>query len=168
MAQEKGELDFGLGGDVFESAKARQPGALGSTVSSPSVLLGYYVTDKLRLDGDVVAIVGEAAGAPEGAGDLALELLFGARYTYWAKGNVRLNSGLAIETIQGEGGKKPDAKGVLKSPFEFIVVPAELQWWPMKGGAITLSSFYEIGGLNLGRVGENSYGVKLGLLIRLK
>ena len=38
----------------------------------------------------------------------------------------------------------------------------------MTGGAVTLSSFYEVGGLNLGEAGENSYGVKLGLLTRLK
>ena len=42
------------------------------------------------------------------------------------------------------------------------------KWWPMVGGAVTVSSFYELGGLNLGRAGENSYGVKIGLLIRLK
>ena len=91
-AQQRGEVDFGLGGDVFESAKARQPGATGSTVSSPSVLVGYYVTDKLRLDGNVAATVGEAAGAVEGEGDLALELIVGARYSYWKKGNLRRRS----------------------------------------------------------------------------
>ena len=167
-AQQKGEIDFALGGDVFESAKARLPGATGSTVSSPSMTVGYFVTDKVRLDGTVAATVGEAAGAAEGEGDLALEVIVGARYSYWKKGNLRLNSGIGIETIQGPGGKKPNVSGTLKSPFEFIVVPAELQWWPMKGGAVTLSSFYEVGGLNLGKAGENSYGVKLGLLIRLK
>ena len=168
VAQEKNEIDFALGGDVFESAKARQAGATRSTVSSPSMTVGYFVTDRVRLDATVAATVGEATGGAEGEGDLALEVIVGARYSYWKKGNLRLNSGVGIETIQGPGGKKPNVGGTLKSPFEFIVVPAELQWWPMKGGAVTLSSFYEVGGLNLARAGENSYGVKLGLLIRLK
>ena len=44
--------------------------------------LGYFVTDQLRIDGDIAATVCEATSAAEGAGDLALELVVGARYPY--------------------------------------------------------------------------------------
>jgi hypothetical protein len=167
-AQRKGELDLGLAGDIFESTKIRKAGSATSTVSSPAILLGYYVGDKIRLDGEFSILFGEAPDAAEGAANLAIPMAVGVRYAFWRHGHLRLNGGVALETILGSAGKLANTRGQLKTPFEFALVPAELQWWPMEGGAVTVTSFYEVGGLNLGNVGQNSYGIKLGLLIRLK
>ncbi len=161
FAQEKGTIDFAIGGPLFESAKGKWSGAEGVTTIAPAVWGRYFVIDNL--------------GINAGLGftkitdiDAKIDLLLGGRYFYWAKDKMKVGGGLDLAMFMGSGNKVPNDKGKLTNPMSVGIYPAEFQYWPMEGGALYGSPFFEMRGMNLGKAGTNAFGIDLGIMIRIK
>lgn len=169
FAQEKGQIQFGLGGYLFASEKAKASGAKAISAITPAATVRYFVADKIGIDGglSITKYGGDPAKAL-GIDKLGLTLLLGGRYYYWGQDKMKLNGGLDFEMFMGDFYKTMDDKGKEKSPMSLYITPAEFEYWPMEGGAVTTSLFYHMNGLNLGDNGTNAFGLELGIKIRLK
>lgn len=161
FAQEKGEIDFAMGGVLFDSYKGKWDNAEGVTTIAPAVWGRYFVIDKL--------------GVNLGLGfkkvtdlDAAIDLTLGGRYFYWGQDKMRVGGGLDLYMGLGEGNKRMNDKGKLTAPMSLGIYPAEFQYWPMEGGALYGSPYFVMDGLNLGDAGATQFGVELGILIRIK
>jgi hypothetical protein len=161
VAQEKGETQFSLGGSLFESEKLKASGADAVTTISPSVGVRYLITDKVGIDGDLtfISITDQ---------DAAIFIGAGGRYYYYSQEKMRLNGGINARIGLGDGAKRLDDKGDEQSPIDLTITLAELEYWPMEGGAITAAGFFGLNGLNLGDFGSTAFGVNLGIKIRIK
>lgn len=165
-AQTKGETQFGLGGSLFTSEKAKASGSKSATEITPAATVRYMFMDKIGIDG--------ALGIKKGnkystiGKDLGLNLGLGGRYYYYAKDKMRVNGGLDLGFGLGKGAKRADDKGKMVAPMDLKITAAELEYWPMEGGAVTGDLFYAMNGLNLGDAGTTGFGIGLGIKIRIK
>lgn len=169
FAQTKGETQFGLNGYLFASEKGNGSGAKAMTAITPAATVRYMFMDKIGIDGglEIVKYGGDPAKAA-GIDKLALNLLVGGRYYYYAKDKMRVNGGLDLGIGLGDGAKRFDDKGKEQSPMDLTITLAELEYWPMEGGAVTGDLFYAMNGLNLGDAGTTAFGIGLGIKIRIK
>lgn len=169
FAQEKGQMQFGLGGYLFSSEKAKASGSKAMSEISPGAEVRYFVADKIGIDGglQIVKYGGDPAKAA-GIDKLAMYLMVGGRYYYWQQDKMRLNGGLDFMIGLGDGAKAFDDKGKEQSPMDLKITAAEFEYWPMDGGALFADLFYAMNGLNLGDFGTSQFGVGLGIKIRLQ
>lgn len=160
FAQEKGELNFSMGGGLV-SSKNRFSGSKSSTNFVQALSFGYLMNEKVQLDAGVSYI------DFDGFDDSYFDLMLGGRYYYFSKEKMRLNGGLDLDI--GFGYNAFDDKGKkVSSPIDIIITPIEFQYWPMEGGALFVNGNFTYGGLNLGDTGANSFGINTGVMIRLK
>ena len=125
FAQEKGQIQFGLGGYLFASEKAKASGAKAISAITPNATVRYFVADKIGIDGglSIVKYGGDPAKAL-GIDDLGFTLLLGGRYYYWGQEKMKLNGGLDFEMFMGDYYKTCDDKGKEKSPMSLYFTPA--------------------------------------------
>lgn len=167
FAQEKGETQFGLSGNLFTSYKGKASGSKSVSEITPSANFRYLMTNKIGLDGGLGIKKGNKYNTKIGK-DLGINLMVGGRYYYYSKDKMRIDGGLNLTMGLGKGAKELNDKGKLTAPMSLKITAAELEYWPMEGGAITGDLFYDMHGLNLGDGGSNGFGVGLGVKIRLK
>ena len=184
--QTKGQVHFGLGSAVINfSTAAGNTGNTGSLFnnyesgsesdestgsSSFSFLVGYFPINKLRLDG------GFSINALKGA-DPAVYFNFGGRYFYYSKKKIMFNGGLSANfglsngterVAYSENSNYNEYESNLKQPVNINIIPFEFQYWPFEGGALTADFTYTWVFVNGGDQNkEKSYGINVGLLIRL-
>ncbi len=169
FAQEKGQVQFGLGGSLFTSSKLKASGSKSLSEISPAVNIRYFMADNIGIDGglQIVKFGGDPAKAA-GIDKLALNLMVGGRYYYYHQDKMSLNGGVDLGIGLGDGAKQFDDKGKEKSPIDLKITAAEFEYWPMEGGAISADLFYALNGLNLGDNGISQFGIGLGIKIRIK
>lgn len=169
-SQTKGQVHLGIGSAVYNiSTLSGNTGITGSlynnyesgsnnTYSSStfSFLVGYFAVNKLRLDGGFSINVLEET-------DAAIYFNLGTRYFYYANKKILLNGG-----ITGNFGITNGTERSNKKPVNLNITPIEFQFWPFEGGAVTTDFTYTFVFLNGGgNNSEKSYGLNVGLLIRL-
>ncbi|MBL7993848.1 outer membrane beta-barrel protein [bacterium] len=169
-AQTKGETQFGLNGPLFENSKPKFSGAKSGTVMSPQANVRYLVTDKIGVNVGLAIL--KYSGEPFktfGIDKMGINLGLGGRYYYYAKDKMRINGGLDLDLGFGKLNESFDDKGKkVSTPMSLKITAAELEYWPMEGGAITGDLFYAMDGLNLGDNGSTGFGIGLGVKIRIK
>lgn len=162
FAQSAGEVQGVLGSALYVNVKGRASGSSSSYVISPYAAGKYMYTDKIGIDGGLQIIKGKNV-------DLALYPQFGASYYYYGQDKMRVNGGVLLTVGLGSGAETTDDKGKKVSvPIDISIIPAQIEWWPMEGGAFFANVFYTMEGLNRGDAGSNSFGIGLGTKIRLK
>jgi len=166
FAQTKGETQFGLGGYLFRSDKGKASGSKSATIITPSANIRYIIADKIGIDGMLEIRKGNKYSSI--GKDLGMQLGVGGRYYYYAKDKMRIDGGLDLTMGLGKGAKELNDKGKETAPLSLTITGAELEWWPMEGGALTGNLFYEMHGLNLGDGGSNGFGIGMGIKIRIK
>lgn len=185
--QLKNQVHFGLGSALFNystfntgisgslynnySSGSESDNTRGS--SSFSFLVGYFPINKLRADG------GFSINALKNS-EPAIYFNLGARYFYYSDKKILLNGGISANfgistgterTASNEGsynsyGYEYDYES--KKPINLSITPIEFQFWPLEGGALTADFTYTWLFLNGGdQDNEKSYGLNVGLLIRL-
>ena len=169
FAQEKGQMHLGIGGNLFASSKGKASGSKSASEISPAVDVRYFFMDNIGLNGGL-AIEKQGGDAAKAAGTdkLGIHIMVGGRYYWMAKDKMRFNSGLDIMMGLGDGAKALDDKGKEQSPMDLGITLAELEYWPMDGGALYGDLFYNMEGLNLGDAGANAFGIGLGIKVRFK
>lgn len=169
-AQTKGETQFGLGGNLFVSEKGKASGAKSGSEISPVVSVRYLVADKIGVDAGLgITKLGGEPWKSLGMDKMGIDLMLGGRYYYYSKDKMRVNGGLDLMIAMGKLNEAFDDKGKkVSTPMSLKITAAELEYWPMEGGAITGDLFYSMNGLNLGDNGSNAFGIGLGVKIRIK
>lgn len=167
FAQEKGQIQFALGGTLMTSEKARVSGANSAMVIYPVATGRYFVADKIGIDGGLAIQKGNKYSVF--GKELGIDLMLGGRYYYWGQDKMKLNAGLDLMFGMGKARETLDDKGKKVSmPMDIRVALTEFEYWPMEGGAISAEAFFDYNGLNLGKAGTNAFGIDLGIKIRIK
>ncbi len=162
FAQTKGETQLAIGGSLYENTKGRASGSTSSYMIFPAAVGRYMFTDKIGIDGGLGFFKGKNV-------DLGIDLLIGGRYYYYAKDKMKVNGGLDIGIGLGKGNETFDDKlKKVSMPIDLTLTLAELEYWPMEGGALYGDLFYMMEGLNRGDAGSNSFGIGLGVKVRIK
>lgn len=183
--QKKGQVHLGIGSALFNYSTFNSgvsgslynnysSGGNGSSSgsSSFSFLVGYFPTDKLRIDG------GFSINALK---DVTPNIYFnfGGRYFYVSDKKVLLNGGFSANFGITNGTERYVNNGntnyyysyediETKKPINFSLIPLEFQYWPFEGGAVTTDFTYTWVFINGGDNNkEKTYGFNIGLLIRL-
>lgn len=170
FAQTKGEVQFGLGGNLFVSEKQKFSGAKSGSEISPMVNVRYMFMDKIGFDGGLgIVKLGGEPWKSLGVDEMGWDLMLGGRYYYYAKDKMRVNGGLDLMVHGGKLNEGVDDKNKkVSTPMDLKLTLAELEYWPMEGGAVTGDLFYAMNGLNLGDNGSTAFGIGLGVKIRIK
>lgn len=164
-AQTKGETQFGLGGSLYESVKGKASGSKSQSLIAPNASVRYLVMDKIGVNGSLGITKFGGSGAPSGT---ALDLGLGGRYYYYAKDKMRVNGGLDLMFFLGKLNETLDDKNKKANPYSLSITAAEVEYWPMEGGAVYGDLHYNLNGLNLGDNGSTGFGIGLGVKIRIK
>ncbi len=147
---EKGMVELTLDGPLFQRSTEAE-----FTRISPTVGVGYFASDALEIGGASRLLVFSNGGSVSG-----FTLGIDAKYHFsmnektWPFAGIGWNGGFGdlFET----GGKNPmQLQGEIGVKF-----------WPMEGGAITFSGFFLRQFPD--EIKETSFGINLGILIRLK
>lgn len=161
FAQTKGETQFMMAGWLYDNSKSNASGASSSWSTLPAVGVRYYMADKIGIDGGLMYFDGKGA-------DAGFSLMGGAHYTYFAQDKLRVNGGVALVLNLGKGNQTFDDKGKKAQPMDILIDVAEAEYWPMEGGAMYGNLYYNLNGINLGDAGSKSFGIGLGIKIRIK
>lgn len=184
--QKKGQVHLGIGSALlnYSTFNSGVSGSLynnystggresGSGSSSFSFLVGYFPTDKLRIDG------GMSINALK---NISPNIYFnlGGRYFYVSNKNILLNSGISANFGITKGTERYVSSSSnnnyyygygeyeTKKPINFSLIPIEFQYWPFEGGALTTDFTYTWVFINGGDNNKDkTYGINIGLLIRL-
>jgi hypothetical protein len=167
FAQEKGQIQFGLGGTLLTSEKSRMSGAKSAMVIYPMVEGRYFVADKIGIDGGLGIQKGNKYSIF--GKDIGIDFMVGGRYYYWGQDKMHLNAGLDLGLGFGKARETSDDKGKKVSmPMDIRLALTEFEYWPMEGGAISATAFFDYNGLNKGKAGTTGFGIDLGIKIRIK
>jgi len=178
-SQKKGQVNLGLGSGLFNfstlntgisgtlfNVSGGGSGSSSSTSSSFSFLVGYFPIDKLRIDGGLSIVAFEGS-------DALMYFNLGGRYFYYSGKKVKLNGGVSANfgitsaTERTVSSNSFFSAPERRKPINLSITPFEFQFWPLEGGALTTDFTYTRVFLNGDNQSESSYGINVGLLIRL-
>jgi len=161
-SQKKGQIHLGVGSGLFNLSTTGSGvsgtiiNSTSSTSTSLSFLLGFFTADNLRIDG------GLSINALGGS-NAAIYANIGARYFYSVKKKITVNGGISANLGVTSGTTRYGSR-----PVNLSITPVEFQYWPFEGGALAVDLSYTRLNINQNNRGQNSIGINIGLLIRVK